>query len=314
VPFGQRFTLIVITSSSASSTKRFSDGAGPITGATASSGSMTISSSDPSEYFSIERQLSSITDECRTYKIHIYIEFIDFIVNANKFEQEVFYKKKIKNVELRNILVKYATDEEARKCFVNKTKATFEKLINSKRWNYFSGEHRTSGRNGKRLGDNFFKVGALIANYCIQNEIDIKEEFRIKKWYTKLLPEPDFKIASEIQRTFSIIDFIITKFQENDSDFKKINLEHTITSIKNELRERMLTISKNEKIKCIEVAQFEERELTFNKVYEVFDTKIEYGTLKVLIENDLGNKVFYFYRNFETIKDLRDNFIASLLD
>jgi hypothetical protein len=264
------------------------------------------------EYFSIERQMSSITDECRTYKIHIYTEFIEFIVNASKFEQEVFYKKKIKNVELRNTLVKYASDEEARKCFVNKTKSTFEKLINSKRWNYFSGEQRNRSRNGKRLGDNFFKVGALIANYCIQNEIDIKEEFRIKKWYTKLLPEPDFKIASEIQRTFSIIDFIVSKFEENDSDFKKINLDHTITSIKNELRERMLTISKNEKIKCIEVAQ--ERELTFNKVYEVFDTKIEYGALKVLIENDLGNRVFYFYRNFETIKDLRDNFIASLLD
>lgn len=268
------------------------------------------------EYFSIERQINSINEECRTYRIHIYAEFIEFIVNANRFDQEIFYKKKIKNPEFRDILVKYATDEEARKSFLTKTKATFEKLINSKRWEYFSGENKSRRRNSKRLGDNFFRVGALIANYCIQNEIEIKEEnsYRIKKWYTNLIPEPDLKVASEIQRTFSIIDFIVNKFEENDSDFKKINLEHLVSSIRNELRERMLSISKNEKIKCIEIPTLFERELTLNKVYEVSDTKIDSGVLKVHIENDLGSKSFYAYRNFETIKDLRESFLNSLLD
>lgn len=268
------------------------------------------------EYLTIEKQINSITEECSTYKINIYVDFIDFIVNVTRFEQEVFYKKKVKNPEFRTILVKYANDEEARKCFNNKTKASFEKLINSKRWEYLSGEYRPRSRHSKRLVDNFFRVGSLIANYCIQNEIEINVDFthRIKKWYTKLIPEPDLKIASEIQRTFSIIDFIVAKFEENDSDFKKINLDHTITSIKNELKERMLTISKNEKIKCIEVSQFEDRELILNKVYEVFDSRIEYGTLKVQIENELGNRVFYFYRNFQTIKDLREDFLNSLLD
>lgn len=266
------------------------------------------------EYYRLDSQLNNLREECRSYKLNPYLDFIEFIGSTKKFEQEVFYKKKIKNLHFGEILSKYAVDDDAKKTLSNKTKSTFTKFINSKKFEIYKGDYRPRyNRTSKRYSDNLYKTGAIIANYCIQNEIDINDSSRIKDFYTKLLPTPDLKISQEIEKTSSIIDFIINKFRENDSDFRKINLDHMMVSIKNELRTKMLSLSTNENIKCIEVPEAETTELTLNKVYQVLDTRLEYGSLKVSIKNDLDREKYYFYRNFETISILRDSFIDDIL-
>ncbi len=267
------------------------------------------------EWYRIDEQISTVREECRTYKLNPYLDIIEFISTSKKYEQDIFYRKKIKNVELQTILSKYAVDDEAKLCFSKKTKSTFSKLINSKKWINYSGDYRPRTSRTKRYSDNFFRTHALIANYCIQNQIDILDEnlSRIKSFYRQLLPEPDLKVSQEISRTSSIIDYIIHKFTESDSDFRKINLEHLILSIKNELRSRILSLGNKEKIKCIEVPTTETEELTLNKIYEVLDTRLESGVLKVQISNDKDQIKLYFFRNFETMTILRDSFIDDLL-
>lgn len=268
------------------------------------------------EYWKNEDNMRLMRDEIRTYKLSIYSDFIDFIEDCKRSNQEIFYRNKIKNADLQRILVTYAIDEEAKMCFKSKTKATFTKLINSKRWNLLSGSSRPYRSRAKRLNDNLSKSCAIIANYCIQNQIEISDENsgRIKNWFTKQLPEPDLSISKEIERTSSIIDFIVTKLGENDSDFRKSNIDHLTMSIKNELSKKILSLQKLEKIRCLELAQDQSTELTENKTYEVKDTRIESGVLKVEILNDKGTLKYYFYRNFETVSNLREDFISSILD
>lgn len=268
------------------------------------------------EYWKNEDRMRVLRDEIRTYKLNVYLDFIDFIEDCKKNNQEVFYRNKIKNTELQRILILNAIDEDAKNCFKSKTKATFTKFINSKKWDLLSGNSRSYRTRTKRYSDNLSKSSAIIANYCIQNEIDLKDENlgRIKHWFTKQLPEPDLSISIEIERTSSIIEFIVSKLSQNESDFRKINIDYLTTSIKNELSKRILSLNKLEKIRCIELTQEQSSELTKDKIYEVKDTRIESGVLKVEISNDKGNNKFYFYRNFETVSNLRDNFINSILD
>lgn len=268
------------------------------------------------EYWKNEDHMRLFRDEIRTYKLHIYSDFIDFIEECKKNNQELFYRNKIKNTELQRILTLHAIDEEAKNCFKSKTKATFTKFINSKKWDLLSGNSRSYRSRAKRYSDNLSKSCAIIANYCIQNEIEICDEnsVRIKTWFTKQLPEPDLSISKEIERTSSIIDFIVSKLGENDSDFRKSNIDHLSMSIKNELSKKMMSLQKLEKIRCLELTQDQSTELTKNKIYEVKDTRIESGVLKVEISNDKGNLKYYFYRNFETVINLREGFISSLLD
>lgn len=275
-----------------------------------------IKSSLGDEYWKNEDRMRVLRDEIRTYKLNIYLDFIDFIEDCRKNNQEVFYRNKIKNTELQRILTLHAIDEEAKNCFKSKTKATFAKFINSKKWDLLLGNSRPYRSRAKRYVDNLSKSSAIIANYCIQNEIDLMDENfgRIKHWFTKALPQPDLSISTEIERTSSIIEFIVSKLSQNDSDFRKINIDHLTTSIKSELSRKILSLHKLEKIRCIELTQEHSEELTKNKIYEVRDTRIESGVLKVEILNDKGNNKFYFYRNFETLSNLREDFISSLLD
>lgn len=266
------------------------------------------------EYWRNEDRMRVFRDEIRTYKLHIYSDFIDFIEECKKNNQEIFYRNKIKNTDLQRILTLHAIDEEAKNCFKSKTKATFTKFINSKKWDLLSGNSRPY--RSRAYVDNLSKSSAIIANYCIQNEIEINDEnsVRIKHWFTRQLPEPDLSISKEIERTSSIIDFIVSKLGENDSDFRKSNIDHLTMSIKNELSKKILSLQKLEKIRCLDLTQEHSEELTKNKIYEVKDTRIESGVLKVEILNDKGNLKYYFYRNFETVSNLREDFISSLLD
>lgn len=279
-----------------------------------------LNSSLSNEYWKNEDELRTLREEIKNYKLNIYIDFIEYIEDCKKYGQEIFYRHKIKNIQLQKVLVENSLDSEAEVVFKNKTKATFSKFINSKKWDSLSNNNSTRkyGSKAKRYNDNLSRSSAIIANYCIQNEIElVNENFkRIKQWYLHAIPEPDLTISTEMQKTSSIIEFIISKLGENDSDFRKVNIDQLTSSIKSELTKKLLSVQKGEKIRCIEMPNESniKEELTLNKIYEVSEKKLDYGVLKVEIINDKGKSKQYFYRNFETVSIIRDSFISSLLD
>ena len=277
-----------------------------------------LNSSLSNEYWKNEEELRILKDEIRNYKLNIYLDFIEYIADCKKYGQEIFYRHKIKNTELQKVLIENSLDSEAENCFKNKTKSTFSKFINSKKWDILSNNLQRYRSKAKRYNDNLTRSSAIIANYCIQNEIELTGDNskRIRHWYLHTIPEPDLTISTEIQKTASIIEFIVSKLGENESDYRKVNIDQLTSSIKSELTKRLLSLQKGEKIRLIEMPTDTNvtDELTLNKIYQVSDKKLEYGVLKVELTNDKGKAKYYFYRNFETVSVLRDSFISSLLD
>lgn len=266
------------------------------------------------EYFKIDRDISDIESICKLYKIDIYLNFINFIYKTELSGQEVFYKSRIKNSDFQRVLSDNAIDADVKKSLSKKTKSTFFTFINSNKWDVYRGYRSKKSRiSSFSYNDNISDSDAIIANYCIQNEIEIKDTTRIKNFYTKLIPELTQSILNEINRTGSIIDFMIGKISEDNYDFRKINLDHLISSIKNELRSKISSFDKNEKIRCIEAPIGTESRLTINKSYEVLDTRIESGFLNVVILDDSEIKTYCPYRYFETISNIRDSLINDFL-
>jgi hypothetical protein len=268
---------------------------------------------------SLDQYLTNLTrtlkDECLSYGLKPYIEFIDFIVDSKLTGQEIFYRKKIKNKEFQDVLVANAIDEDAKKSFKSKSKKSFEVLVNSKKWEVFTANVTNRRRTSRRYNNNLRRSDAIISNYIIQNQIEVKDEnsFRVNKYYLNQIPVPDLTIKNEINRTKEIIDFIINKLSESGTDFRKVNYDHLTKTLNNELKNRMLTIEPGEKIKCVEISP-DSTGLTLNKVYDVLSKNIDYGVLKVIINNDNNQSKSYNYRLFETVTNLRNSALDELLN
>jgi len=268
---------------------------------------------------SLDQYLNNLTktlkDECLSYGLKPYIEFIDFIIDSKLTGQEIFYRKKIKNKEFQDVLVANAIDEDAKKSFKSKSKKSFEVLVNSKKWEVFTANVTNRRRTSRRYNNNLRRSDAIISNYIIQNQIEVKDEnsFRVNKYYLNQIPVPDLTIENEINRTKEIIDFIINKLSESGTDFRKVNYDHLTKTLNNELKNRMLTIEPGEKIKCVEISP-DSMGLTLNKVYDVLSKHIDYGVLKVIINNDNNQSKSYNYRLFETVTNLRNSVLDELLN
>lgn len=255
--------------------------------------------------------LRHLWDEGRAYGLLSYMNFIDFIKNSNKLGQEIFYSKKIKIKDFQDALVKYATDDTVKKILKSKNKATFTKLINSPRWDLYSGNISRRGR--VRYHDNFTPATAIIANFCIQNEIDVLDQSRISEHYRKLLPEIDLTLKKELELTKDLLDYMVKSFSNSDSDFKRLNVDHVTKFMGEELKKKLLNIERGESVKLMEDASYYGG-LTLGKVYDVKDKEIHSGRLNVIIENDGGYKRSYPYRLFETVSNLRNSALDDLLD
>jgi len=256
--------------------------------------------------------LRKIWDEGKSYGLLSYFNFQDFIRHSKSLNQEAFYKNKIKISEFKEVLVKNASDPSVKKILQSKGKVSFAKLINSTKWELYSGNRRRRSR-GVRYNDNFLPSAAIIANFCMQNEIDVEDNYRISEYYTKLLPEIDITIKKELDLTKKMIDFMVGNLSESSYDFKKINVEHISKFISEELKKKLTEIDKGESVKLTEETDYYGG-LTFGKVYEILDKEIHSGRLQVIINNDVNVRKSYPYRLFETVSNLRNSALDDLLD
>ena len=256
--------------------------------------------------------LRHLWDEGRAYGLLSYMTFIDFIRNSNKLGQEVFYSKKIKIKDFQDALVKSAIDDTVKKILKSKSKVSFSKLINSTKWELYSGNRRRRAR-GVRYNDNFAFSATIIANFCIQNEILIEDDSRISEHYRKLLPDIDLTLKKELELTKNLLDYMVKSFSNSDSDFRRLNVEHVTKFMGEELKKKLLNIEKGESVKLIEDASYYGG-LSLGKTYDVKDKEMQSGRLNVVIENDNGYRRSYPYRLFETVSNLRNSALDDLLD
>jgi hypothetical protein len=256
-------------------------------------------------------KLRNMYSEGRPYGFISIMSFIDFIRHQKKLNQEVFYNKKITIKEFQDMLVKNAADVSVKKILKSKGKKSFEKLINSSRWELYSGNKRRRG--GLRYSDNFLPSTAIIANFCIQNQIEIEDQSRISEWYTRPLPSIDTTIKKEIDLTNQIVDYMFDSLSSQNYDFRRINVENITKFIQLEIERKMKQIEEGESVKLIETTDYYSG-LSQNKVYVVKSKDISSGRLTVSIQNDLGFTRSYPYRIFETVSNLRNSALDELLN
>ena len=256
-------------------------------------------------------KLRQMYSEGRNYGLISYLIFIDFIRQTEKINQQVFYNKKIKLKDFKEVLIKNATDESVKKILKSKGKVSFEKFINSQRWDLYSGNRRRRG--GVRYNDNFVNSAAIIANFCIQNEIEIEDSSRISDYYRSSLHPIDTTVRKEIELTNDLVGFMFTSLSKQDYDFRKINVENITKFIQYEIERKMKTIEDGESVKLIENTDYYSA-LSVGKIYTVKSKEINSGRLNVTIENDLGFTRSYPYRIFETVTNLRNSALDELLN
>lgn len=258
-----------------------------------------------------DKKLNNLYSVGRTYGLNSYMLFIDFLRLTKKLGQHPFYSKKISIKEFKEVLIRNATDVKVKTILKSKGKVSFEKLINSPKWELYSGNRRRRG--GYRYHDNFVNSTAIIANFCIQNELELEESSRISEYYTRSLPEIDTSVRKEIELTTSVIDFMFTSLENQNYDFRRINIENLKLLINNEIERKMKEISEGESVKLIDSVDYYSA-LSPDKVYSVLSKDITSGRLTVSIKNDLGFIRSYPYRIFETVTNLRNSALDELLD
>ena len=256
--------------------------------------------------------LRHLWDEGRAYGLLTYMTFIDFTRHTTNLNQQVFYKKKIKIQEFKEVLIGNASDPSVKKILQSKGKVSFAKLINSTKWELYSGNRRRRSR-GVRYTDNFVASAAIIANFCIQNEILIEDDSRISEHYRKLLPDIDITLKKELEMTNDLLGYMVNSFSNSDYDFKKLNIDHITKFMGVELKKKLLNIEKGESVKLTENADYYGG-LTLGEVYQVKDKELHSGRLQVVIDNDNGYRRSYPYRLFETVSNLRNDALDKLLE
>lgn len=255
--------------------------------------------------------LKNIWEEGRAYGFLSYMNFIDFIRFTKKLNQEVFYKDKIKIPHFKEVLIQNAPDSTVKKILKSKGKVSFAKLINSPKWDLYCGNRRRRG--GVRYNDNFVASASIIANFCMQNEIEIEDQSRISEYYRNNLSELDPTLKTELELTKELIDHMVITLSNSVYDFRRLNVDHISKFMTEELKKKLLNIEKGESVKLIESADYYGG-LTSGKIYDVKDKELNSGRLQVIVENDTGYRRSYPYRLFETVSNLRNSALDELLD
>ena len=251
----------------------------------------------------------------------LYLEFIDFIKEMTSKEQEIFYRRKIKNPEFQDILAKQANDEDAKKSFKSKAAKSFEALMNSDKWEDFSGYRSNYRRKRRRWSNNFSGSEAIASNYIIQNELEIKDEYinRVCRWYRMKLPQVDFTVQNEINKTKDLISYMVEKMGDSGIDFRRLNFTHLTSQLSDEIGRKILTIDTDEKIKLI-ANDFVPEGFTPGNLYNVIAKQLSTedvgggNILMVNVRNDMDKSVWVKYRYFETVSNLRDSALDFLLN
>lgn len=250
----------------------------------------------------------------RSYGLTNYATFIDYIKTVKRLNQQVFYSHKIKLKDFKECLIDCAPDPSVKKVLNSKGKASFAKLINSPKWELYSGNRNYTRRRGSfKYNDNFVASSAIIANFCIQNEIELEDTSRISSWYIQAIGHIDPSLIKEIELTSSVVNFIYNNMINEEFDFRKLNIENITKSIQSEIERKMTQIDQGESVKLSDATDYYSG-LSNGKVYIVKGKSISNGRLNIKIENDLGFTREYPYRLFETVTNLRNAALDELLN
>jgi len=240
-----------------------------------------------------------------------YINFIDWIEKLASTGQSVIINHEIQFKDLKETLANNCIDDSVRDFIKKKTKRGLVTFLNSELYNKYNGGRRGRGRRGTWYSPNFSKSEAILANWMMQNNLE-NSNYVFSSYYTSEISNFESELNTELAITQDITKSLIKKINTIKYDFRKINFNLLKSEIEAKIKQKIMSVSQGEQIKCIEASQ---PGLTLYKIYNVVSYEItSNGNLSVSIKDDNDITRWYSYRLFECITNVRDNNINDILN
>lgn len=275
----------------------------------------------------------------RSLKLELFADFYNFLKSerSNGFEliQAISFK------ELKEVIINKTKSERFKTLIKNMSQKTFTKLLTEDvekfdrylngRWiskpGYNSRGRRTYGKRSNESieGLNFGFIPLL--NWIISNEVETIEtnsktfqSFSSQdvysqkfKWYKHVVLKIDTLPMKEIGVTSNLLNSLVNFIQESEIDFRKLNSDFIVETIQNKVRKLMNVPKGTTIVSLVDLKNDYGRQvLTKGKNYTVISSTINYGFIKVYIQDDVSIGSYYDYKLFEDISLQRDMLLQQL--
>lgn len=275
----------------------------------------------------------------RSLKLELFADFYNFLKSerSNGFEliQAISFK------ELKEVIINKTKSERFKTLIRNMSQKTFTKLLTEDaekfdrylngRWiskpGYNSRGRRTYGKRSNESIEGLNFGFTPLINWVISNEIETIENdtktfqsfssqdvYSHKiKWYKYSILKIDTLPMKEIGVTSNLLNSLVNFIQESEIDFRKLNSDFIVETIQNKVRKLMNVPTGTTIVSLVDLKNDYGRQvLTKGKNYTVINSTINYGFIKVYIQDDVSIGSYYDYKLFEDISLQRDMLLQQL--
>jgi len=267
----------------------------------------------------------------RSLGLDSFVQFYLFTKSQNDLGFDLISALSYK--ELKEVIVKNTKVERFRTYFSRRTQPQFKKLISEDsetfdrllngRW-ISKPNHRRRGRRHNERAEGLETCFVPLINYMISNDVSHSNQevykkffnqeryyYRIK-WFTGVHLEIDKLPKREIELTFNLLNSFVDFISETQIDFRKLNSDFIIDNLQTKLRS-LMTVPSGTSVKSLsDYKQNQYQELTKDKTYEVVDSSINGGYIRISVINDRGYRAYYDYSLFEDVAIQRDLLLSQL--
>lgn len=247
--------------------------------------------------------------------------------------------------QLKPILIEHTITPRLKKLIGNKTQnqfntilkdgETFDRFLNG-RWvtkpNFNRRGNRTYGRRSNECIESFSTCIVPIINYLIKTDGDVYdnsdsmifEKFlnqnrlsNTLRWYTTKVLDLNVVPKREIDVTRKLLSSFVQIMEDSKIDFRKLNSDYITVAISEKIKSSM-SVPVGTMLKCIKSHQYTQigHPLQFsikeNNSYEVKNSNISNGFVRVLVRTESGRDDWFDYSNFEDMAFHRDDLLSQL--
>ena len=278
----------------------------------------------------------------RSLNLGMFADFSDFLIRVKKDGYEVIIDD-MNWRKLKPILIEKTDSVRLKKYISNKTQrnfiellgdaVTYDRLLNGswkRRPKYTRRGRLGSGLRNDEYLEGLYRGVIPIVNFIIQNEVDCflskkvgdieipSFQFQDKyshdlRWFVNQRLSLDVVPYREIEVTTKLINNFVDILETLKIDHRKLNLEYIQNNITERLKKSM-KVPSGTNVKCLrDIFDGSSRKIyTKDNIYSVIDSYVSGGSLMIYVKNDLDNKSYMKYVDFEDMSLHRDNLLSGL--
>jgi hypothetical protein len=175
-------------------------------------------------------------------------------------------------------------------------------------------DYRRRGRRSSENCSGLSQAFIPLLNWIISNDIDVinfSSQYILDgmlKWYTGIRLNINSVSVKEVEITTNMMNSLVDLISSQGIDFRKLNVDFLVDAMNSNLR-KLMEVPLGTKLKAIVDYQ---GVLTSGNYYEVHNSMISGGSVRVMVSGDNGQRGYYDYKNFEDVQIQRDLMLKQL--